>query len=150
MRSPTLSSSAFANKAPTLDGVLSLRGGGAIGPLDVEMLCNLQLLALISYSVELSFPALTNPSKKYFGLGSDSPWRTWFAMLHTFMTAALAYGKFAGGMGAEHVSKAVTSWFVTCVCVMLYQLHVSQSMVTKQGLYICGVLSLLGLVVNFV
>mmetsp|Transcript_21887 Transcript_21887/g.56300 ORF Transcript_21887/g.56300 Transcript_21887/m.56300 type:complete len:164 (-) Transcript_21887:484-975(-) len=150
MRSPTLAaSSLLASKTPAIDGVLALRGGGALGPLDVEMLANIQLIAHLLYSVELNVRTLTNPSRKYFN-SVDSPWLTLFGSLHGFMTAALGYAMLKGGMGAAPVSQIITAWYTLTVAVLLYQTQVSKSCKTNQPLYIVGTLAALGLYVNFV
>lgn len=144
-RSPMLASSAFATPpAQSTERFLAWRGGGSIGPVDVNVFTNIQLLALALYSVEVWIPSIAN--RKYTTDSSkDVSFRTCFASIETWSTLVLAYFKFFGGVDSKIISRVITSQCVLCAPIVAYQIFGAKTIPTKEPFFALTTLALLGL-----
>mmetsp|Transcript_11892 Transcript_11892/g.35242 ORF Transcript_11892/g.35242 Transcript_11892/m.35242 type:complete len:164 (+) Transcript_11892:43-534(+) len=143
---PTLGSSVFVK--PSQDRLMALRGGRTLGPLDADVLSNVALAVHGAYSIELAIPALTNPSRKYFG-AMPSSWLTWFGTKHAFSTAVLLYAKFKLKYSAKDVLLYLTAWNGLSAAVLAYQKYEKRTLKDGTPLVVTCTLAALGLYVLY-
>mmetsp|Transcript_25010 Transcript_25010/g.64547 ORF Transcript_25010/g.64547 Transcript_25010/m.64547 type:complete len:157 (+) Transcript_25010:100-570(+) len=127
--------------------LLALRGGGAVGPLDANVVVILNMVMTGLYAMEMLFPSLTHPSAKYFGAPA-SPWTKWFGLALVWVFGLTWTCKYKFGVSDVDLLKWCTLQCLSSVALQAYEVY-TKSFKTKQPLYVLSPLLLLTAYVAF-